>query len=64
MRFIMEGIMLQKPKDCPSLIYQIMLGCWRSSPAERSTFHKILKHLVEYCEGLSKSPLVTTKTEI
>ncbi|CAD5121139.1 DgyrCDS9675 [Dimorphilus gyrociliatus] len=60
MRFILDGIMLQKPKDCPSAIYHTMLGCWRSTPSERSTFQKINHHLVEYCEGLSKSPLLQT----
>ena len=34
-RFIEDGILLQKPSDCPSVVYHVMLGCWRTDPKER-----------------------------
>ncbi len=33
--FIEDGILLQKPDRCPSTLYHIMLGCWRSNPKDR-----------------------------
>lgn len=37
-RFIEDGILLQKPYNCPSTIYHVMLGCWRSNPRDRYVF--------------------------
>ncbi len=34
-RFIEDGILLQKPDSCPDTVYHVMLGCWRTDPKER-----------------------------
>ncbi|XP_070188150.1 uncharacterized protein [Littorina saxatilis] len=53
-RFLDAGILLQRPDDCPSTIYHIMLGCWKADPKERLTFEKVKKHLQDYHERLVK----------
>ncbi|KAK7482297.1 hypothetical protein BaRGS_00026425, partial [Batillaria attramentaria] len=53
-RFLDTGILLQRPEDCPSTIYHIMLGCWKADPKERLTFDKIHKHLQDYHQRLVK----------
>lgn len=32
---IKKAVLLDKPPECPSQIYQIMEGCWESTPDER-----------------------------
>ncbi len=34
-------VILEKPKDCPQEVYDIMLMCWKEDPIERATFDKI-----------------------
>ena len=53
-RFIEDGILLQKPDDCPSTIYHVMLGCWRSDPKDRFVFERIHRHLLEYSRKMVK----------
>ena len=53
-RFIEDGILLQKPDGCPSTIYHVMLGCWRSDPKDRFNFERIHRHLVEYGRKMVK----------
>ena len=53
-RFLDAGILLQRPEDCPSTIYHIMLGCWKADPKERLSFDKIHKHLQDYHQRLVK----------
>ncbi|KPM02738.1 BDNF/NT-3 growth factors receptor-like protein [Sarcoptes scabiei] len=47
---VTSGKVLQQPDRCPSVIYQIMLDCWRFKATERvsiRTVHSRLKNLVE-----------------
>jgi len=53
-RFIEDGILLQKPDGCPSTVYHVMLGCWRSDPKDRFTFDRIHRHLAEYGHKMVK----------
>jgi len=36
---------LDCPENCPALIYDIMIKCWRFNPKERPTFGKIIEEL-------------------
>lgn len=57
-RFLDAGILLQRPEDCPSTIYHIMLGCWKADPKERLCFDKVYMHLQEYHQRLVKTATV------
>ncbi|XP_064598011.1 BDNF/NT-3 growth factors receptor-like [Liolophura sinensis] len=54
-RFLDEGISLQRPDDCPSTIYHVMLGCWKRDPKERFGFKSIHQYLVEYSKQLLRN---------
>lgn len=51
-KFLDEGILLQRPEECPSLVYHVMLQCWKLDPKERLAFHRIHKYLTEYSKQL------------
>lgn len=57
-KFLDEGILLQRPEECPSIVYHVMLQCWKLDPKERLAFQRIHKYLTEYSKQLHK----TTKT--
>ncbi|XP_076441792.1 uncharacterized protein LOC143280886 isoform X2 [Babylonia areolata] len=61
-RFLDAGILLQRPEDCPSTIYHIMLGCWKADPKERLSFDKIHKHLQDYHGRLVKMAAASQPT--
>jgi len=50
-QFLEDGILLQKPSECPDDVYHVMLGCWRRDPQERFAFDRIHRHLVEMADG-------------
>ena len=54
-KFLDEGILLQRPEECPSIVYHVMLQCWKLDPKERLAFDRIHKYLTEYCKQLQKS---------
>lgn len=54
-RFIEEGILLQKPDNCPDTVYHVMLGCWRTDPKDRFPFERIRRYLTEYAVELTSS---------
>ncbi|KAL4216913.1 hypothetical protein ACF0H5_023373 [Mactra antiquata] len=54
-RFLDEGILLQRPEECPSIVYHVMLQCWKIDPKERLAFHRIHKYLTEYSKQLNKN---------
>ncbi|XP_033728267.1 BDNF/NT-3 growth factors receptor-like isoform X2 [Pecten maximus] len=54
-RFLDEGILLQRPEECPSTVYHVMLGCWKSDPRERLVFVKSYNHLVDYSKTIMRS---------
>ncbi|KAL3854022.1 hypothetical protein ACJMK2_013304 [Sinanodonta woodiana] len=54
-RFLDEGILLQRPDECPSTVYHVMLGCWKTDPKERLPFSKIYKYLNDYSAEVARS---------
>lgn len=54
-RFIEEGILLQKPENCSDTVYHVMLGCWRTDPKDRFPFERIRRYLTEYAIELTSS---------
>ncbi|XP_076313444.1 tyrosine-protein kinase transmembrane receptor Ror-like [Tachypleus tridentatus] len=48
-KLILQGILLSPPEDCPSFIYSIMAGCWKTEPRDRLSFEEIFQHLVDKC---------------
>nr|XP_022327491.1 tyrosine-protein kinase transmembrane receptor Ror-like isoform X2 [Crassostrea virginica] len=54
-RFLDEGILLQRPEECPYIVYHIMLSCWKTDPKERHSFFRIHKHLTDFSKEILKS---------
>ncbi|XP_022244265.1 tyrosine-protein kinase transmembrane receptor Ror-like [Limulus polyphemus] len=48
-KLILQGILLSPPEDCPSFIYSIMAGCWKTEPRDRLSFEEIFQRLVDKC---------------
>ena len=46
--FLDQGILLQRPEDCPSTIYHVMIGCWKKDPRQRIIFERLVKYLRDY----------------
>ena len=44
---VTQGYHMPQPIGCPDPLYQIMLECWKTDPAERPTFEN-LKYQLEY----------------
>ena len=45
--FVTAGMVMSKPNEIPTKIYQIMLRCWSQSPEERPTFAELVQVLSE-----------------
>ncbi|WAR10630.1 NTRK2-like protein [Mya arenaria] len=54
-RFLEENILLQRPEECPSIVYHVMLQCWKADPKERLAFSRINKYLTEYHKQLQRN---------
>ncbi|XP_060568772.1 tyrosine-protein kinase transmembrane receptor Ror-like, partial [Ruditapes philippinarum] len=54
-RFLDDGILLQRPEECSSIVYHVMLQCWKINPKERLAFDRIHKYLTEYSKQLQNS---------
>ncbi|XP_052237242.1 tyrosine-protein kinase transmembrane receptor Ror-like [Dreissena polymorpha] len=54
-KFLEENILLQRPDECPSVVYHVMLQCWKIDPKERLAFDRIHKYLQEYHKQLQKN---------
>jgi hypothetical protein len=44
---IISGKKLEKPENCPDVIYSLMLECWATDPKSRPTFTLIIEKLKE-----------------
>lgn len=53
-----QGILLQRPEDCPSTVYHVMLGCWKRDPSQRIVFDRLVMYLSDYRNRLVKMPHV------
>ncbi|TTI76919.1 Tyrosine-protein kinase Mer [Bagarius yarrelli] len=51
--YLLEGHRLKQPNDCLDELYNIMLSCWRTDPADRPNFPKVKEMLKKLSEKLS-----------
>ncbi|XP_065842857.1 uncharacterized protein [Oscarella lobularis] len=51
-RFLKAGKRLDKPDECPSEMYHIMLNCWSAEPEDRLPFSQIVNTLEVYMTEL------------
>lgn len=42
LRFVMEGGLLEKPQNCPDMLFELMRMCWQYNPKMRPTFVEII----------------------
>ncbi|XP_061131778.1 insulin-like growth factor 1b receptor isoform X1 [Syngnathus typhle] len=42
LRFVMEGGLLDKPQNCPDLLFELMRMCWQYNPKMRPSFVEII----------------------
>ncbi|CAL1534504.1 unnamed protein product, partial [Lymnaea stagnalis] len=52
--FLDQGILLQRPEECPSTVYHVMLGCWKKDPRQRIVFERLVKYLTDYRNRLNR----------
>ncbi|KAM8877901.1 insulin-like growth factor 1 receptor [Synchiropus picturatus] len=55
LRFVMEGGLLEKPHNCPDLLFELMRLCWQYNPKMRPSFVDIISSVKEeldpsFCE--------------
>ncbi|EGD76845.1 TK protein kinase [Salpingoeca rosetta] len=44
---VAKGYRMEKPEDCPEVIYEIMQKCWHIEPLQRPTFNSLKKTLAK-----------------
>ncbi|XP_009959644.1 PREDICTED: insulin-like growth factor 1 receptor [Leptosomus discolor] len=42
LRFVMEGGLLEKPDNCPDMLFELMRMCWQYNPKMRPSFLEII----------------------
>ncbi|KAK2842226.1 hypothetical protein Q5P01_012426 [Channa striata] len=47
LRFVMEGGLLDKPDNCPDMLFELMRMCWQFNPKMRPTFLEIISSIKE-----------------
>ncbi|XP_076011611.1 insulin-like growth factor 1b receptor [Genypterus blacodes] len=50
LRFVMEGGLLEKPQNCPDMLFELMRMCWQYNPKMRPSFAEIINSLKEELE--------------
>ncbi|XP_034032455.1 insulin-like growth factor 1a receptor [Thalassophryne amazonica] len=45
LRFVMEGGLLDKPDNCPDMLFELMRMCWQYNPKMRPTFLEIISSI-------------------
>ncbi|KAF7703220.1 insulin-like growth factor 1b receptor isoform X1 [Silurus meridionalis] len=45
LRFVMEGGLLDKPDNCPDMMFELMRMCWQYNPKMRPTFLEIISSI-------------------
>ncbi|ESN99547.1 hypothetical protein HELRODRAFT_176714 [Helobdella robusta] len=54
---IIAGLKMDKPDDCPLIIYEdVMKKCWSTNPTDRPAFSEIVSKVTDYRQGGSLSP--------
>ncbi|XP_032416540.1 insulin-like growth factor 1 receptor [Xiphophorus hellerii] len=47
LRFVMEGGLLEKPQNCPDMLFELMRMCWQYNPKMRPSFVEIISSIKE-----------------
>ncbi|KAM9377030.1 insulin-like growth factor 1a receptor [Pholidichthys leucotaenia] len=50
LRFVMEGGLLDKPDNCPDMLFELMRMCWQYNPKMRPSFLEIINSVKEELE--------------
>ncbi|KAJ8417577.1 hypothetical protein AAFF_G00224200 [Aldrovandia affinis] len=50
LRFVMEGGLLDKPDNCPDMLFELMRMCWQYNPKMRPSFLEIISSLKDELE--------------
>ncbi|KAL7405558.1 hypothetical protein ABVT39_003082 [Epinephelus coioides] len=50
LRFVMEGGLLEKPQNCPDMLFELMRMCWQYNPKMRPSFVEIISSLKDELE--------------
>lgn len=45
LQFVLRGELLDKPENCPDVLYSLMLACWQKRPANRPNFLRLVRIL-------------------
>ncbi|CAL8355601.1 unnamed protein product [Lota lota] len=51
LRFVMDGGLLDKPDNCPDMLFELMRMCWQYNPKMRPAFLEIISSITEDLEG-------------
>ncbi|XP_031443012.1 insulin-like growth factor 1 receptor isoform X2 [Clupea harengus] len=51
LRFVMEGGLLDKPDNCPDMLFELMRMCWQYNPKMRPSFLEIISSIKEELEA-------------
>ncbi|KAJ8248807.1 hypothetical protein GJAV_G00227970 [Gymnothorax javanicus] len=47
LRFVMEGGLLDKPDNCPDMLFELMRMCWQYNPKMRPSFLEIISSITD-----------------
>ncbi|TKS69749.1 Insulin-like growth factor 1 receptor [Collichthys lucidus] len=50
LRFVMEGGLLEKPQNCPDMLFELMRMCWQYNPKMRPSFAEIINSIKDELE--------------
>uniref|UniRef100_A0A8C6U6K6 Tyrosine-protein kinase receptor n=1 Tax=Neogobius melanostomus TaxID=47308 RepID=A0A8C6U6K6_9GOBI len=50
LRFVMEGGLLEKPQNCPDMLFELMQRCWQYNPKMRPSFVDIINTVKDELE--------------
>ncbi|KAL5273262.1 InR family protein [Megaselia abdita] len=51
LNFVMEGGVMQRPENCPDIMYNLMSRCWSHRPSARPTFFDIIEYFLDYADS-------------
>lgn len=54
LNFLKQGRRMQQPSYCPTLLYELMLNCWREDPKTRPTFAELAADVAAVIATLEK----------
>ncbi|XP_070619089.1 insulin-like growth factor 1 receptor isoform X3 [Erythrolamprus reginae] len=54
LRFVMEGGLLEKPDNCPDMLFELMRMCWQYNPKMRPSFLEIIGSIKDELDAAFK----------